>query len=108
MTLTPQDLADGLARNAGSAPHDPDRHAWAGQIQDLPVERLPDLGAIPLKAFGACQGRGIYRSDGASALRRQGISELTAARNAADAFSNRCQRSATCRAWGAASVAAAT
>lgn len=44
---------------------------------------------------------------GANARRKHGISERTAARNAAEAFSNRCQRSATCCACGAASLAAA-
>lgn len=50
---------------------------------------------------------GSMGSSGESALRNRGSSDRTAARKAVEAFSNRCQRSATCRACGAASAAAA-
>lgn len=61
MTLTAKDLADSLARHAGYACHGFNRHALPGQINDLEVECLAQLSAIPLDALRAGQGGGIDR-----------------------------------------------
>lgn len=50
-----------FARHAGRTCHDPDRHALPGQIDNLAVEGLAQLGTIPLDALGAGQGCRIDR-----------------------------------------------
>lgn len=61
VTLAAQALADGFARHAGRACHDPDRHALPGQIDNLAIEGFAQLVAIPLDALYTGQGRRIDR-----------------------------------------------
>lgn len=55
MALAAQNLAHGLARDAGGSRHSFDGHALLGKVDNLPMKRLTDLRTIPLEAFGTGQ-----------------------------------------------------
>lgn len=94
MALASEYLADRLAEDAGGTRYHLDRCVSHGTFPDPPLEFEAYLRPIQLKALRTGHGRRINGDVGPSALLRRGISERAAAKNADDAFSNRCHRSA--------------